>query len=71
MRACCGAALIPPPEQPYLCTVKLARHTWGIRPTKLPDVCRHLGLPLRHHDALSDAEACANIVLSAIREGAL
>jgi DNA polymerase III subunit epsilon len=71
MRACCGAAGLPPPEQPFLCTVKLARKTWGIRPTKLPDVCRHLGLPLNHHDALSDAEACANIVLAAIRDGAL
>ena len=32
---------------------------------ELPDVCRHLGLALRHHDALSDAEACAAIVLAA------
>jgi len=34
----------------------------------LPDVCRHLGLPLQHHNALSDAEACANIVLAAVSE---
>lgn len=68
MRACCAAASLSAPEHPYLCTVKLARKTWGIRPTKLPNVCTHLGLPLNHHDALSDAEACANIVLAAIRD---
>ena len=70
LRACCHAAAIPPPEQPFLCTVKLARKAWSLRPTKLPDVCRHLGLSLNHHDALSDAEACANIVLAAIRQNA-
>jgi DNA polymerase-3 subunit epsilon len=65
MRACCERAALEPPALPYLCTVKLARDTWNLRPTKLPDVCRHLGLALRHHDALSDAEACAAIVLAA------
>lgn len=71
MRACCLAAGLAAPVPPYLCTVKLARKTWGIRPTRLPNVCSHLGLPLKHHDALSDAEACANIVLAAIRDGGL
>ncbi len=71
MRACCSVAALPPPELPFLCTVQLARKTWGIRPTKLPNVCQHLGLELNHHDALSDAEACANIVLAAIRSGAV
>ena len=41
----------------------------GIRPTKLPDVCRRLGIPLLHHDAASDATACARIVLAAEAEG--
>jgi len=71
MRACCAAAALASPEQPFLCTVKLARKTWGVRPTKLPNVCAHLGLALNHHDALSDAEACANIVIAAIRDGGL
>lgn len=71
MQACCDQADLPPPRQPYLCTVQLARITWNIRPTKLPDVCRHLNLSLKHHDALSDAEACANIVLAAIRDGGM
>ena len=42
-----------------------ARRVWGVRPTKLPDVCRYLGLSLTHHDALSDAEAAAQIVIAA------
>lgn len=65
LQACCGAAGIALPPLSFLCTMRLARKAWGIRPTRLPDVCRHLGLPLTHHDALSDAEACARIVLAA------
>ncbi|WP_254949106.1 3'-5' exonuclease [Cyanobium sp. N.Huapi 1H5] len=65
LRACCAQAGLRPPAQPFVCTVQVARQAWNLRPTKLPDVCRHLGLPLRHHDALSDAEACAGIVLAA------
>jgi DNA polymerase-3 subunit epsilon len=69
LSACCAAAGVKAPAVPFLCTVKLARRAWSIRPTKLPDVCRHLGLKLNHHEALSDAEACANIVLAAARDG--
>jgi len=65
LHACCSAAGLTPPELPFECTVKLARQTWNLFPTKLPDVCRHLKLKLDHHDALSDAEACARIVLAA------
>ena len=50
---------LPLLHMPFLCTVALARQTWNLRPTRLPDVCRHLGLSLTHHNALSDAEACA------------
>ena len=39
LRACCEAGGHPMPEVPFLCTVKLARATWNVRPTKLPDVC--------------------------------
>jgi DNA polymerase-3 subunit epsilon len=53
------------PAAPFTCTVKLARERWGIYPTKLPDVARHLGVELRHHEALSDAVACARIVVEA------
>ena len=65
LNACCAATGITPPRLPFLCTVQLARTTWGIRPTKLPNVCERLGIKLNHHEALSDAQACAEIVLAA------
>lgn len=63
--ACCRAADLAPPPHPFRCTVQIARYTWGIHPTNLSNVCSRLGLALNHHDALSDAEACARIVLAA------
>jgi DNA polymerase III subunit epsilon len=65
LRACCTGACLPVPAQPFLCTALLARRVWGIYPTRLPDVCARLGLPLTHHEPCSDAEACARIVLAA------
>ncbi|MCP5371458.1 MAG: 3'-5' exonuclease [Hyphomicrobiales bacterium] len=69
MAGCCAAAGVEAPAQPYLCTVKLARAAWDIRPTRLPDVCRYLAIPLNHHDAGSDAAACAQIVADALTDG--
>jgi DNA polymerase III subunit epsilon len=68
LQACCRAARLHAPRKPYVCTVVLARKAWGIRPTKLPDVCSALDIPLDHHQALADAEACARIVLRAMSE---
>jgi DNA polymerase-3 subunit epsilon len=65
LHACCRTAGVAPPSLDFLCTMALARRRWSIRPTRLPDVCQRLGLPLRHHDPLSDAEACARIVIAA------
>jgi DNA polymerase III subunit epsilon len=67
LHACCEAARLGPPRVPFRCTVEIARRKWGIYPTKLDHVCRRLDIPLRHHDAASDAEACARIVLAAAR----
>jgi DNA polymerase-3 subunit epsilon len=63
LRASCMGAGMVPPDLPFLCTVALAREAWNIYPTKLPDVARALELSLDHHEPLSDALACANIVL--------
>jgi DNA polymerase-3 subunit epsilon len=68
LRACCAAARLEAPGQPFICTVQLARRVWDIRPTKLPNVAERLGLELDHHNALSDAEACAGIVIAALRD---
>jgi DNA polymerase III subunit epsilon len=70
LESCCQVANIQMPDIPYVCTMKLARRIWDIRPTTLSIVSRYLGLPITHHDALSDAEACAGIVVAAHRSGA-
>jgi DNA polymerase III subunit epsilon len=65
LQRCCETAGLRPPQTPFQCTVRLARQTWNIFPTKLHNVCDHLGITLRHHHAASDAEACALIVIAA------
>ena len=60
LHACCARYRLRLPRTPFTCTVQLARAQWGIRPTKLSDVCRRLRIPLRHHAAGSDALACAH-----------
>lgn len=69
LKTCCAMAGIVPPNVKYLCTMKLARCLWGMYPTRLPDICRHFDIPLKHHNDESDAIACAKIVLKALKEG--
>ena len=69
LEACCRAARLPVPPLPFQCTVQMARKAWSLFPTKLPNVCAHLGIALDHHEAGSDAEACARIVLAAHDSG--
>jgi DNA polymerase-3 subunit epsilon len=66
LHACCRSAGMEPPALSFECSVRIARKNWGIRPTTLPAVCRALDIGLRHHDALSDAEACARILIAAL-----
>jgi len=65
LNACRATYDIEGAQPIFRCTVAMARRAWNLRPTKLPDVCRHLGIALDHHDALSDAMACAKIVIAA------
>lgn len=67
LQQCCARAQVEAPRIPFKCTVQMARKTWKLFPTKLPNVCQHLKIPLNHHDAMSDAEACAQIVLAAMK----
>jgi DNA polymerase III subunit epsilon len=71
LNTCCERARLRAPSHAFQCTVRLARTVWNIYPTTLPDVCRRLRIPLRHHDAGSDAEACARIVIAATEAGLL
>lgn len=65
LHACCDAAGLDRPELPWVCTVRQARNALGIYPANLANVCRVMGFKLNHHEALSDAEACARIVMAA------
>jgi len=69
LNACCARYGLAAPPQPFQCTVRIARHFLGIRPARLPDVCGRLAIALEHHDAGSDALACARIVLAAASLG--
>lgn len=53
------------PKMTWQCTVQMSRNVLGIKPANLPNVCKELKIPLNHHDALSDALACAKIYLKA------
>jgi DNA polymerase III subunit epsilon len=67
LEASCAVAGMHPPDLPWVCTVRLARRVLGIAPASLDHVAKTLGFPLTHHEALSDAEACARIVMLARR----
>ena len=69
LRACCELYGLTHMGLPFVCTVKLARKAWSLKPAALPNVCAHLKIPLKHHDAESDSHACARIVLSALSQG--
>lgn len=68
LKACCDSYSLAYPGLPFLCTVQLARKEFQIFPTKLPDVCKSLDIELNHHDALSDAHACAQIVIATLKK---
>lgn len=49
------------PDYNKFCTYKIYR-------TNLADLCRKHNIPLNHHDALSDAKACAELYLKYLNE---
>lgn len=69
LEAACAEYGLDAPAQPFVDTVAVARKVWKIFPTKLNLVCERLGIELTHHEALSDAKACAEIVIRAQAEG--
>jgi DNA polymerase-3 subunit epsilon len=53
----------------YHCTVTLSRRVFPqLANHKLSSVCRHCGIDLLHHEAASDANACASIALRCLAE---
>ena len=65
--SCCEAANITPPGHDFRCTLQMARAKWNLRSGALSFVCDHLRIPLNHHHATSDAEACARIAVKALK----
>ena len=54
------------PDLNYVCTRNIARKIWTLPAYKLNVVSEHLNHEFKHHDALSDAFACANIFVKAV-----
>lgn len=69
LKACAQTYEIELPELKTECTVRLSRNQLGIQPANLKNVAQTLGIPLQHHQALSDARAAAYIYIYA-RTGA-
>lgn len=56
---------IPLPATRYACSCRMAQRAFPrLSNHRLPTVCGHCGIPLNHHDATSDAAACAQIALN-------
>ncbi len=55
---------LPTLELPWVCTVQASRALLPVQRAKLPTVAAHLGVPLTHHDAESDARCCAEVAVA-------
>ena len=54
----------------YLCTCRMGKKILPNEENhKLDTICRDLGIPLDHHNALSDARACAEILIHYMKMG--
>ena len=69
LSSCCDFHGIDPPESEFLCSLELAESFWSLETYKLNRVCEFLKIPLLHHNAQSDAEASAKILLRAMQHG--
>ncbi len=69
LRKTCERYNIKCPSIKEVCTVKLSRQLCPeLTNHKLNTVCAYLDIKLDHHNALSDALACAEIVIFGIKE---
>ena len=58
------------PYAHYACTCKMGRVVYpGLENHKLNTMCAHVGIELDHHNAGSDAEACARLLLDYMDKG--
>lgn len=69
LRALLNSYELPNPGHDYVCTVGLSRAAFpALRRHTLDAMCSHCEIPLIHHNATSDAEACAHVALSCAEE---
>lgn len=67
---CLSAYNIPAAWSRYLCTCRMGKKLMPYAENhKLDTICRELGIPLDHHNALSDAKACAEILIYYLDRG--
>jgi DNA polymerase-3 subunit epsilon len=67
-RACLDQYRQSYPELSYLCSVKMAKHTWPqLISHKLNVLADHLGLSFMHHNAAEDAAICAEATIAIAR----
>ncbi len=59
------------PYAEYICTVQMSRACFPVLPNhKLNTMCDYLGVELQHHNAGSDSEGCARVLLACLEQGA-
>ena len=64
LRALIASHELPAMAYEYVCTVSMARKAFPeLHRHTLDAVCDHCSIALVHHDAASDAEACAHVAL--------
>jgi len=64
LRALIASHELPALSYHYVCTVSMARKAFPkLHKHTLDTVCDHCNIALVHHDAASDAEACAHVAL--------
>uniref|UniRef100_UPI0035CA8C17 exonuclease domain-containing protein n=1 Tax=uncultured Sphingomonas sp. TaxID=158754 RepID=UPI0035CA8C17 len=67
LAAACRVHVRPMIETVWLDSVRVAKRAWpDLDNHKLGGLARHLGIPHRHHDALSDARAAGWVIVKAI-----
>lgn len=68
LRALIATRQLEAPVYEYACTVALSRRAWpSLRNHRLDTVCEHCGVDLVHHQAESDARACARVAIEGAR----
>jgi DNA polymerase III subunit epsilon len=69
LRHCLDSYGLEYPTFDYLCTVKTSQRVYPqLSSHKLNVLADHLGLELDHHQALSDASACAQVLLHSVKK---